>query len=258
MKIDLFHIGPLTIHGYGMMIGLGIIACVFMGMKRAKIRGLSEEAILDIAIWGVIIGFVGAKFLYVIVEFDRFLQAPLSVLGSEGFVVYGGIIAGVSAAMVYCKIKKLRFIEYFDLIMPSIALAQGFGRIGCFLAGCCYGRETHSFLGVTFPHGSLAPAGVSLLPTQIFSSLGNFIITGILLWYAKRVKHAGDVGILYMVLYSVGRFFIEFLRNDDRGGFLFFTTSQWISIAILMLAFILRYILHRPSDEQNAKAVSEG
>ncbi|MBR1691853.1 MAG: prolipoprotein diacylglyceryl transferase [Lachnospiraceae bacterium] len=256
MKIDIFSIGPLTIHGYGLMIGIGIVFCILLGTKRAKKRGMSEDAVVDIAIWGVLIGFLGAKLLYILVEFDRFLVNPRAVLGSEGFVVYGGIIAGVFAAIVYCRIKKLRFLSYFDLVVPSIALAQGFGRIGCFLAGCCYGRPTHSFLGVTFPQHSLAPAGVKLLPTQLFSSLGDFVIMGILLWYAKRAKQEGDVAILYMILYSVGRFGIEFLRNDDRGGFLIFTTSQWISIGIVLFAVLLRYFLHRQPAKAPAGNVS--
>lgn len=245
MKIDLLHIGPLTIHGYGFMIGVGILCCLMMGMKRAKVRGMSEDAVIDIAIWGVLIGFVGAKLLYVLVEFDRFLQSPQTVLGSEGFVVYGGIITGVIVAIVYCRIKKLRFIEYLDLLMPSVAMAQGFGRIGCFLAGCCYGKETHSFIGVVFPPDSLAPAGIRLLPTQLFSSLGDFIIMGILLLYGKRARLTGDITVLYMILYAVGRFFIEFLRNDDRGTFLIFTTSQWISIGILVFALLLRQFFHK-------------
>ena len=250
MKFDLFHIGPLAIHGYGFMTGMGILCCLIMGMKRAKVRGMSEDAVIDIAIWSVLIGYMGAKLLYVIVEFDRFLQNPRAVLGSEGFVVYGGIITGAVTAIVYCKIKKLRFLEYFDLLVPSVALAQGLGRIGCFLAGCCYGKPTDSFLGVIFPEGCLAPAGIRLLPTQLFSSLGNFIIMAILLWYAKRARFTGDVGILYMILYAVGRFGIEFLRNDNRGGFLIFTTSQWISIGILLFAILLRHILRKKTQMQ--------
>lgn len=248
MKIDLLHIGSLTIHGYGFMIGIGILCCLMLATKRAKVRGMSEDAVIDIAIWGVVIGFLGAKLLYVIVEFDRFLKDPRAILGSEGFVVYGGIITGVIVAIVYCRIKKLRFIEYFDLLVPSVAMAQGFGRIGCFLAGCCYGKETHSSIGVIFPPDSLAPAGIRLLPTQLFSSLGNFIIMGILLWYAKRAKCTGDVSVLYMILYAVGRFFIEFLRNDDRGSFLMFTTSQWISVFILLFAVILRHSFHKKTE----------
>ena len=130
MKIDIFSIGPITIHGYGLMIGIGVLCCIFMGMKRAKKNGLSEDAVIDIAIFGLIAGFLGAKLLYVIVEWKQFIKAPLSVLGSEGFVVYGGITAGVLAAILYCRIKKLVFLEYFDLCSGSIALAQGFGRVG--------------------------------------------------------------------------------------------------------------------------------
>ena len=109
MKIDLFSIGKFTIHGYGLMIGIGVLCCVFMAMKRAKKYGLIEDAIVDIAIWGLIGGFLGAKLLFLIVEWKQFLKNPLALLGSEGFVVYGGIIAGGVAAILYCKKKKLIF-----------------------------------------------------------------------------------------------------------------------------------------------------
>lgn len=239
MKMDLFSIGKFTVHGYGLMIAIGILACIGMATYRAKKYKLDPEAIMDIALWGVAAGFLGAKLLYVIVEFDTFVKDPLSVLGSEGFVVYGGIITGVLAAVLYCKKKNLVFLEYFDLAVPSISLAQGFGRIGCFLAGCCYGRETDSFLGVVFPEGGLAPAGVKLLPTQLISSAGDFLIMAVLLWYHKRNKCTGNVGVLYMALYGVGRFLIEFLRSDDRGGIGALSTSQWISLVIVALAGVL-------------------
>ena len=95
---------------------------------------IKTKQFLDIAIFGILSGFIGAKLLYVLVEFDRFLENPMDVLGSEGFVVYGGIIVGALAGVLYCRIKKLPCWEYFDLLAPSIAVAQGFGRIGCFLA----------------------------------------------------------------------------------------------------------------------------
>lgn len=239
MKNELFSIGPVTIYGYGLMIGLGVLFCILIGMQRAKKHGLKEEAVIDIAIYGLIIGFLGAKLLYVIVEWEAFLKNPMSVLGTEGFVVYGGISAGVIAAIVYCRIKKLKFLEYFDLLSASIALAQGFGRIGCFLAGCCYGRETDSCLGVVFPAGSIAPAGVKVLPTQLFSSAGDFAIMAFLLWHYKRRKYVGDTGFLYMLLYGIGRFFIEMLRNDNRGAVGALSTSQFISIFIVTAALLL-------------------
>lgn len=239
MKIELFSIGKLVIHSYGLMIGIGIICCALLGIYRAKRRNMSQEAVLDIIIISVIVGFLGAKLLYIIVEFQAFLKNPLQLLGSEGFVVYGGIIAGVLGAMLYCRRKKLAFLEYFDLVIPSVAVAQGFGRIGCFLAGCCYGRETDSFLGVVFPEGSLAPAGIKLLPTQLFSSAGDFAIALILILYARKSRHAGDVGALYLLLYGVGRFVVEFFRSDERGAIGFLSTSQAISIFIVLASILL-------------------
>lgn len=256
MKVELFSIGGFTIYGYGFMIALGILACILLASCRAKKYGLNPDAVLDIAIWGVLIGFVGAKLLYVIVEFPTFLKDPMSVLGSEGFVVYGGIAAGVAAGIVYCKIKKYSFWEYFDLAAPSIAVAQGFGRIGCFLAGCCYGRETDCFLGVTFPEEALAPAGIKLLPTQLISSAGDFLIMGILLIYHKKAKHTGDVAAMYMLLYSIGRFMIEFLRNDERGALGVLSTSQAISIVIFVLALIFFRLNKKRPKVQDAEAAS--
>lgn len=241
---DIFSIGPVTIHGYGLMIGLGVMCAILMGYFRAKGKGLSQDAIIDLSILLLIFGFLGAKVLYVLVSLPAFLADPLSVLGNEGFVVYGGIIGGVCAALVYCRRKKIYFLDYFDLLAPSVALAQGFGRIGCFLAGCCYGQETTSALGVVFPVGSMAPAGVKLLPTQLFSSAGDFLIAAVLLLFARKSKRRGDVGALYLVLYGVGRFAVECLRNDVRGEVFFLSTSQFISI-FAVLGGILLFVLNR-------------
>ena len=234
MKIDLFSIGKFTIHGYGLMIAIGILCCVAMASYRAKKNGLDQEAIVDIGIYGVIGGFLGAKILYVIVEFKTFIKDPKTVLGSEGFVVYGGIIAGFLTAIVYCRIKKLYFLEYFDLAVASISMAQGFGRIGCFLAGCCYGRETNSVLSVTFQNSDFAPNHVALIPTQLYSSVLDFLHFGILLYIARRKKADGQVAAFYLIFYSIGRFVLEFFRGDlIRGSVGSLSTSQFISLFIL-------------------------
>ena len=247
MKKDLFYIGRFSVHGYGLMIGIGFILALFLGEYRAKKKGMKEEAIIDLAIIAAVGGFLGAKILYIIVSFKEFLQNPLAVIGSEGFVVYGGIISGVLCCMLYCKVKKLKFLDYFDIVMPEVALAQAFGRIGCFLAGCCYGRETTSRFGVVFPEGGLAPAGVKLIPTQLISSAGDFLIMIVLLLYYRKNKKdgtPGNVGFLYMLLYGVGRFLVEFLRNDNRGGAWMFSTSQWISMVILAGGIVL-YLVNK-------------
>jgi len=249
MKMELFSVGPLTIHGYGFMIGLGIICCILMAAHRAKKQGLSADAVYDIAIWGVLSGFLGAKILYIIVEFPTFIKDPMSVIGSEGFVVYGGLIGGVLGAAVYGKIKKLNFWKYLDIAAPTISMAQGFGRLGCLMAGCCYGRPTDAWYGIVFPEGCMAPAGVKLVPTQIISSLGNFIIMTVLILYSKKSKHPGNVGAMYMVLYGIGRILIEILRNDDRGALGALSTSQFISIFII-LGGILLFHLNKRRDEK--------
>lgn len=257
MKTELFHIGGFEVHGYGFMIGIGFILAWIVGELRAKKMKMNADSILDLAIIAGITGFLGAKLLYIIVEFKDFLADPMGVIGSSGFVVYGGIIIGTLCCGLYTRIKKLSFLEYFDLVMPEVALAQGFGRIGCFLAGCCYGRETEGMWGVVFPEGCYAPAGVKLIPTQLISSAGDFLNMAILIFIASKfsytvaknrikdgednVKHLypGDIGCIYLFIYGTGRFLIEFLRNDYRGEVGIFSTSQFISLIVVALGIVV-------------------
>ena len=134
MHNELLHIGPLTVYGYGFMIAMGVLAAWFVAEQRARKLKLACEHIFYLVVWCAIGGFTSAKILFWITNWREFLQNPRQIIGSDGFVVYGGIIGGILVGWLYCRIKKLKFLEYFDLMMPSIALAQGFGRIGCFLA----------------------------------------------------------------------------------------------------------------------------
>lgn len=254
---NIFSIGPVTIHGYGLMIGLGVMAAILLGYFRAKGKGLSQDAMIDLAILVLIFGYAGAKLLYVLVSLPAFLSDPLSVLGNEGFVVYGGILGGVAAGLVYCRRKKIYFLDYFDLLAPSLALAQAFGRVGCFLAGCCYGRETTCPLGVTFPAGGLAPAGVALLPTQLFSAAGDLLIAVVLLLFARKSKRRGDAGALYLLLYGVGRFAIEFLRGDYRGEILSLSTSQFISVFIVLAGIVLLVLNRRRKEAETVPPAAD-
>ena len=243
MYNDLFHIGKLTIHGYGTMIAVGVLAAVAVAIFRCKKKQIDPEPILDLVLIALIGGFLGGKLLFILVSViddpKAFAQNPMAYLGGSGFVVYGGIIFAVCVAVVYFKIKKMDFLTYWDMIMPEVSIAQGFGRIGCFLAGCCYGAVTHSPIGVVFPQGSLAPAGVKLWPTQLMMSAGNFIIAGILILAAFKLKKRGQIGSLYLILYAIGRFGIEFLRNDHRGAVGVFSTSQFISLFIVVIGIAL-------------------
>ena len=152
MKNELLRIGPFTVYGYGLMIAIGILAAYFTGEYRAKKRKLPYEHVFYLVVWCVVGGFLGAKILYWITEWKSILENPgfLSATLTDGFVVFGGIVGGIFTAYVYCRVKKLNFLKFFDTLMPSVALAQGFGRIGCLLAGCCYGKETTGSLAITF------------------------------------------------------------------------------------------------------------
>ncbi len=244
MYNEILSIGPFTIHGYGLMIAIGIIAALFAGIKLAKVKNLNTDEIYNLLFVAVIGGFASAKLLYCIVEFESFIEDPLSTLGSGGFVVYGGIIGGTFFCWLYTRIRKLSFFRYFDIILPSVAIAQAFGRIGCFLAGCCYGRETECFIGVTFTNSDFAPNGVSLIPIQLISSAALFIMAVILILYAKKTNHPGSAGALYLIMYSIGRAVIEIFRNDYRGTIGFLSTSQFISIFILILGICI-YLLSK-------------
>lgn len=235
MCIDLFSIGPLTVHSYGLMIGIGFLLAVLLGSHAAKRRGMDPDAVLSIGLLAIVVGFLGGKLLYCIVEWRSFLADPLSTLGTSGFVVYGGIVTGCLAVFLYCRKKRLDTLSYFDLLLPFVAMAQGFGRIGCFMAGCCYGKATDSFLGVIFPESGLAPAGIPILPTQLFSAAGDFLLFAVLLLLSRKLKTKGHVFSFYLTLYSIGRFIIEFFRQDPRGSIGIFSTSQFVSILTLLL-----------------------
>ncbi len=238
MHNEILKIGSVTIYGYGLMIGIGVIVAMLMGDKRANKRGLNGELVYGLTITAVVLGFMAAKVLFIITNWSKFIKAPLDYISSEGFVVYGGLIGGILAALGYCKIKKVDGFAYLDLMVPSVAIAQGFGRIGCFLAGCCYGRETTSPIGVVFTHSDFAPNNVRLIPTQLISSVGNFVIAAILLWFASKPRKRFQTTILWILLYSIGRFFVEFLRNDARGNVGVLSTSQFIAIICIPVCLL--------------------
>lgn len=164
MRNELFTIGPLTVYGYGFMIAVGVIAAWIITNRRAEKQKLDHEHVFSLVIWCLLGGLFCAKILFWITEWKSIVQDPHYILDtiSDGFVVYGGIIGGILAGCLYCFIKKTDFWKYFDLVMPSVALAQGFGRIGCLLAGCCYGRETNSIFSITFQNSDFAtePCGI--------------------------------------------------------------------------------------------------
>ncbi len=262
MKNELLTIGPVTIYGYGLMIAIGIIAAYTTAEFRAKRKGLNHELIFNLTIWALLGGILGAKLLFLITEIKDIIADPSLLLDvSHGFVVFGGIIGGIFSGYLYIRFKKLNFLQYFDLVMPSIALAQGFGRIGCLLAGCCYGEETNSAFHLVFHTSDFAPNGVPLIPSQPISSFLDFLNFITLVMISKRTKADGQVGGFYLVFYSAGRFILEFFRGDlERGQIGVLSTSQFIAIFTFLigLAIVIICGLHprREGVLEEVEAVS--
>jgi len=233
-------VGPLTIHMYGLMIAVGFIAAYLMCVKRSVKKGLNADIVWDILVGAVIGGILGSKILFYIVSIKDIINDP-SILWNfkNGFVVYGGVVGGVIAAIIVCRIRKVQFLQYFDLVMPAVSLGQAFGRIGCLFAGCCYGRITEGAFHIIYKESVFAPNGVALIPTQLISSLGDLIVMSILILFSNKNKRDGRVGALYFILYGAGRFAVEFLRNDYRGEVGIFSTSQFIAIVLAIVASIV-------------------
>jgi len=244
LKNELFKIGPITIYTYGVMIAIGVMAAWFTASKRAQKHGLDKEKIFDIVMIASISGIIGAKLLYWIVNIKDYLEKPSLFLNvASGYVVLGGIIVGAIAIYVYCRIQKVSFLKYADLSMPSVALAQAFGRIGCFFAGCCYGKETTSSFSVTFHNSKMAPNNVKLIPTQLIFSALNLLHFFVLIYIAKWLKKKkvdGAIAGFYLIFYSIGRFIMEFFRGDvERGTVGSLSTSQFISIFTLIIGLVI-------------------
>lgn len=272
MCVELLHIGKITLYGYGAMIALGAVLCFVLACTRAKKYYIDPDMIFNAGFIGIICGIIGAKVMYWIVEIKDIIQDPGMMfrdLGG-GFVVYGGLVVGILTPIVYFRIKKTSAIDKLELAIPSISLAQGFGRIGCFLAGCCYGKAAPAgaWYGVTFPENSMALSGVPLIPTQLISSACDFLLCAFLLFYTRRQKARGSILALYMILYSVGRFLIEFLRDDPRGSVGALSTSQFLSlfaagagVIILLIALKLKlkplHVLAEEAAAEDNKSTEE-
>ncbi len=245
MLRELFHIGPVTVYGYGLMIAIGVITCVLVAMRRAKTYGVDPDILFNAAFIGIVFGIIGAKLMYWITILPEIIENPRLLLDlTGGFVVYGGLVMGILAAVIYLKIRKETVFDKLDLAVASIALAQGFGRIGCFLAGCCYGKVAPdgAWYAVVFPNGAEAPAGIGLYPTQLMSSCFNFLLFFFLWFMTDRVRFRGAIVSLYMMIYSVARFFIEFIRTEPKTvGSL--TTAQFTAIFIFAGGVILFVVM---------------
>ncbi len=253
----LFELGPITIYTYGVLLATAYLIGLGLAAQRAKAAGLDSSKVLDLGIWVIIAALVGAKALLFVVEFNHFTaswQDFMTLLRSGG-VFYGGLVAAVVVCIYQLRKHKFPLWHSGDLFAPGIALGYFVGRLGCLAAGCCFGKPTDAAWAITFtnPVANLnvgTPLSIPLHPTQIYESFAGLLIFLILIVTERRGRmFAGRTFWLFVLLYSISRFVIEFYRGDDRGMvFSMLSTSQFISLVLTPLSLVMLWYLSRPAQ----------
>lgn len=250
LKIPLFG-ATVTIYTYGFMVALAFLVGMIWVSREAKRVGEDPAKAMDLAFYIIVAAIIGSRLLHVAVsERDRFLQNPIMFfkIWEGGLVFYGGLIGAVLVAVWYMRRHKLSFWIYSDIFSPAIALGHVFGRVGCFMAGCCYGRlvDHLAWYSVTFPANpySFAPTGVPLYPTQLMEAAGELAIFGILLVFRRFKRFDGQLLATYLIAYAILRSFVEYFRGDTSRGFIiepWISTSTFISILMFITGLIIYF-----------------
>jgi phosphatidylglycerol:prolipoprotein diacylglycerol transferase len=258
-------VGQITVYTYGVLLAAAYLLGLKYAMVRAKARGLDSVRVLDLGIYIIISALLGAKLLLLVTDFGTFRADPsqLLTLARSGGVFYGGLILAVVVALWYIQRSGLPLWTTCDVFAPGIALGHVVGRFGCFFAGCCYGKPTSVPWAITFSDPFAAanvgtPLGVHLHPTQLYEAGAEFLILVALVATERKGRpFAGRTFWLYILLYAVSRFIIEFFRGDERGSVGIFSTSQFISLLLAPLAVGMLVYLARstkPAPKRAKKA----
>ena len=243
---------------YGIMFMLGItVSLLYSRFVAAKTSKVNKDDLLYGACFALVGGITGAKLLSILTSIDYIIkyQIPFMDVMKNGFVFYGGFLGGALGYFIYAKVYKIPFFGLTDNAVQSLPLGHAFGRIGCFCSGCCYGKETTSFLGITYTHPAdpFCPVGVKLLPTQLFESAFCLLLFFALMAVKRKHKDlkTGVLTIIYLFSYGTFRFLIEFIRGDEaRRSFLTLSTSQWISLVLVIFGVVYSAILNKKSKNE--------
>lgn len=245
--------GPIVIYTYGLLLAAAYLIGLQLAVVRARRWGLDEARVLDLGIYIIISALIGAKLMLLVVDYRFFAANPAELLSlaRSGGVFYGGLILAVAVSIWYIRRSGLPLWTTCDAFAPGIALGHVVGRFGCYFAGCCFGKPTTMPWGITFTDPFAAanngtPLNVPLHPTQLYEAGAEALILAILLVSERRGgRFAGRTFWLYMLLYAVSRFIIEFYRGDPRGSVWIFSTSQFISLILAPLAVAMLWRLSR-------------
>ena len=255
----LFHIGSFGIPTYGVLVALGVLLGLWISVRNSEKQGIKAENAWDFGIAVVLAGIIGSKILYILVDWRAYAEHPREIFSlstlQAGGVFSGGLIGAFVVAWWFVRKHHMPALATCDAFSPGLAMGHAIGRLGCFAAGCCYGKPTSHFWGVTFTNPLAAqyvgtPLNIALEPTQLFESAAELIIFAILTWMFARKKFDGQVFGAYLFLYGIARFLIEFLRDDPgRGGPYFgglLSGTQLIAIGLVVTGGIIWYLRPAP------------
>ena len=261
---QLFHVGRFFLPTYGLLVSIGVLTGLWVSVRNSEKQGINPEHAWNFGILVVLCGILGAKILYIVNDWGYYTSHPGEIFSfatlQAGGVFSGGLIGAFTAAAWYIRKNRMPALATCDAFAPGLAMGHAIGRVGCFAAGCCYGKPTAHFWGVTFKNPLAqawvgTPLGVPLEPTQLFESaveLANFFI---LMWMLKRKKFDGQVFGAYLILYGVARYFLEFIRDDPGRGSVFggiMTGTQLISIGLVLTGGLIWWL--RPGLKTAAQA----
>jgi phosphatidylglycerol:prolipoprotein diacylglycerol transferase len=249
----LFELGRFPIYAYGLLLAAAYLLGLQLAVRRARARSLDGARVMDLGIWVIISALVGAKLLLLAIDFDRFRANPSELLSlvRSGGVFYGGLALAVPVALLYARRTGLPIWTTSDAFAPGVALGHVIGRLGCLMAGCCYGRAAQVPWAITFTNPAAAdnagtPLGVPLHPTQLYEAGAELLILVLLIAVERRGRpFPGRTFWGYILLYAISRFAIEFYRGDPRGMIGTLSTSQFISVLLVPLSVAMLVWLGR-------------
>jgi phosphatidylglycerol:prolipoprotein diacylglycerol transferase len=249
----LFQVPSFTLHTYGVLLAVAFLVGLGVAHWQARRAGLDATRIVDMAVYVLIAGIVGAKLALLAVDYQYYAKNPRELLSifQSGGVFYGGLLGGLLVALYFARRYALPVWATADALAPGVVIGQSIGRLGCFAAGCCWGKPATVPWAVTFTDVYAArnvgtPLDTPLHPSQLYESLATLLIFAVLVLLAPRKKFHGQVLLAYVVLYSAARFGLEYLRGDAGRGFIGpLSTSQAVAIVLVLLAGVFFVRLRR-------------
>ena len=225
-------IGNFNVYSYGLMLVIAFLTCSYLAAQEAKRQGIDPDIIFNFLFLAFTLGILGARIFYVIENIQYYLREPIEIIRLQhgGLSWFGGLIMGVIFTYLYLKNKNQDIYKILDLVMTYVALGQSLGRLGCFFNGCCYGKISGT--GIYFSaHDAI------LIPAQLYSSLLLVLMFVVLRYMQDKPHWSGKIFFLYLFLYSIKRFFIEFWRADNQIWLFGLTLFQLMSIALFVISF---------------------